>query len=309
MTSVAVYGAGGVGAYFGGRLARGGADVSLLARGDHLDALRTDGLRIESAHGDFALDLPATDDPADIGPVDYVLVTVKAFDTAAAAADLGPLLHDETAVISLQNGVDNEAILGDAVGEDRVLGGVAYIFSTIAEPGVVEHTGGPARIVFGALDGSRSDRAVRFLELCEEGDVDAELSTDVAVDVWEKFVFICAQAGMTATVGLPVGEIRESSESWAMYRRLLEEVAAVARAEGVALPDDTVERWVSFAEELEPDARSSLHYDKSHGKRMELEAFQGAVVRRANDRGVSVPASEAVYAVLEPWARRNESGG
>ncbi len=308
MTSVAVYGAGGVGAYFGGRLAQGGADVSLVARGDHLDALRAEGLRVESVHGDFAVDLPATDDPAEIGPVDYVLVTVKSFDTAAVAADLGPLLHEDTAVVSLQNGVDNEAILGDAVGEDRVLGGVAYIFSTIAEPGVVEHTGGPARIVFGELDGSRSDRAERFLELCEEGDIDVELSMDVEADVWEKFVFICAQAGMTAAVDLPVGEIRDAPESWSMYRRLLEEVAAVARAEGVALPDDTVERWVSFAEELDPDAYSSLRYDKTHGKRMELEAFHGTVVRRADDRGVSVPASEAVYAVLQPWARRNESG-
>ena len=306
MTSVAVYGAGGVGAYVGGRLAQGGADVSLIARGDHLVALREEGLRVESVHGDFALDLPATDDPAEVGPVDYVLVTVKAFDTETVAENLGPLLHEDTAVISLQNGVDNEATLADAVDGDRVLGGVAYIFSTIAEPGVVEHTGGPARIVFGELDGRRSDRAEAFLDLCEAGDLDAELSTDVESDVWEKFAFICAQAGATAAVGLPIGEIRETSESWELFRHLVEETVAVARAEGIALPDDTVDRWVAFAEDLDADAYSSLHYDKTHGKRMELEAFQGSVIRRADARGVSVPASEAVYAVLRPWARRNE---
>jgi 2-dehydropantoate 2-reductase len=306
VTSVAIYGAGGVGAYFGGRLAQGGADVSLVARGAHLDALRADGLRVESVHGDFSVDLPATDDPAEVGPVDYVLVTVKSFDTDEVAASLDPLLHDETAVVSLQNGVDNEAKLAAAAGEDRVLSGVAYIFSTIAEPGVVEHTGGPARVVFGERDGRRSDRAERLLDLFESGGVDADLSTDVEADVWEKFVFICAQAGMTAATRLPVGEIRETPESWAMYRRLLAEVAAVARAEGVNLSDDTVDRWTAFAEDLDPDAYSSLHYDLTHGKRMELEAFQGTVVRRADATDVAVPASEAVYALLRPWARRND---
>ena len=161
---VAVYGAGDVGACFGGRLARAGADVHLIARGDHLDALRGDGLRVESVDGDFSADLPATDDPADIGRCDVVLFSVKPLDTAAAAREFGPLLGDDTAVVSLQNGLDNEETLVAEIGQEHVMGGVAHIFSTIAEPSVVEHTGSPTSFTFGELDGTRSDRAERFLE-------------------------------------------------------------------------------------------------------------------------------------------------
>ena len=308
--TVAVFGAGGVGAYLGGRLAQAGADVHLIARGEHLAALRAEGLRVESVLGDFAVDLPATDDPTEVGPVDYVLFTVKAHDTESAAADLAPLLGEETAVISLQNGVDNEDLLAGAIGREHVLGGVARIFSTIGAPGVVEHTGGPAEFVFGELDGSRSERAERFLELCErvEG-VNPELSTDVLVDVWEKAAFICAQSGMTAAVRLPLGEIRSTPESWAMYRRIVEEVVAVGRAEGIDLADDAADRLVAFAEGLEGDVTSSLHYDMIHGKRMEVEALNGAVVRRAEAAGIGVPANEAIYAILKPWAVRNAADG
>jgi 2-dehydropantoate 2-reductase len=305
MTSIAVYGAGGVGAYFGGRLALAGADVSLIARGEHLEALRREGLRVESIHGDFEVDLPATDDPADIGPVDYVLVCVKSFDTETI--DLDPLVGEDTAVLSLQNGVRNERTLAEGVGEDRVLGGVCYVFSTIKEPGVVEHTGGPARIVFGELDGSVTDRAERFRDLCERAEIAVELSEDVRVAMWEKFAFIVAQAGVTAAVRLPIGEIRESEASWAMYERIMREVESVAAAEGAPLPEGTVDRWLEFARDLEADAYSSLHYDMTHGKRMELDAFHGTVVELAEDHDIDVPACEAVYAILEPWAKRNVS--
>jgi 2-dehydropantoate 2-reductase len=305
MTSIAVYGAGGVGAYFGGRLALAGADVTLIARGDHLAALRESGLRVESVHGDFEVDLPATDDPSDVGPVDYVLVCVKSFDTPDVAASLHPLLGADTVVLSLQNGVRNERVLVDVVGEDRVLGGVCYVFSTIAEPGVVEHTGGPARIVFGELDGSVTGRAERFRDLCEAAEIDVVLSENVRVEMWEKFTFIVAQAGMTAAVRLPLGEIRDSDASWAMYERIMREVEAVAAAEGAPLPDGAVDRWLAFARDLDADAYSSLHYDMTHGKRMELDAFHGTVVDLADDHGIDVPACEAVYAILEPWAKRN----
>jgi len=303
---VAVFGAGGVGAYLGGRLAQVGTDVHLIARGDHLAALRERGLHVESVAGDFEVDLPATDDPADVGPVDYVLFTVKAYDTESAASQLGPLIGEDTAVITFQNGVDNEAVIADAVGREHVMGGVARIFSTIGEPGVVEHTGGPAEFVFGELDGGRSERAERFLEACERAaGVEPELSTDVQVAIWEKAAFICAQSGMTAAVRLPLGEVRSVPASWAMYRRVIEEVVSVGRAEGVDLPDDAVDRLVDFAEGLDGDAYSSLHYDLTHGKRMEVEALFGAVVRRAEDEGVDVPMNEAVYAILAPWAARN----
>ncbi|RLM89461.1 ketopantoate reductase family protein [Haloarcula sp. Atlit-7R] len=306
---IAVYGTGGVGGYFGGRLAQAGADVHLIARGDHLDALREDGLRVNSVYGDFSIDVSATDDPADIGSCEYVLFTVKSFDTAAAARELSPLLDDDTAVISLQNGVDNEGKIAAEIGHEHVMGGVAYIFSTIAEPGVIEHTGGPTSFTIGELDGVRSDRAERLLEWCDRADeMDAELSEAIRTDLWKKTAFICAHAGMTAAVRLPLGEIRNQQASWEMYRRIVDEVCSVGRATGIELPERTATEWVEFAADLDAESYSSLHYDMTHGKAMELEALHGAIVRRGRKAEVEVPMNEAVYAVLRPWAQRNELG-
>lgn len=300
---VAVYGAGGVGAYFGGRLAASGCEVHLIARGSHLEALRVNGLEIESIHGDLRLDLPATDDPVQIGPCDYVLFTVKSYDTEGAAAQLEPLISADTAVISLQNGIDNEDKIGQAIGREHVMGGVAYIFSTLGEPGVVQHTGGPARIIFGELDGRRSARAERFLEACLEAEIDAELSEDIRAVLWTKYSFICAHSGLTAAIGLPIGEIRAIPECRDLFRRMVEEARAVASAEDVDLPDDLADRHLAFADGLEADSYSSLHYDMSHGKRMELEGLHGTLVRRAERHGLEVPVTRVVHALLLPFAR------
>lgn len=304
---LAVYGTGGVGGYFGGRLALAGVDVHLIARGAHLEALRTHGLRVKSIKGDFHVDLPASDDPADVGPCDYVLFSVKSYDTDAAAARLDPLIEGGTAVISFQNGIDNEEKIASAIGDDHVMGGAAYIFSRIVEPGVIAHTGGPARIVFGEMDGSRSERTEQFLDACLKADIDADLSDDIVGILWDKFAFICAQAGMTAAVRLPIGEIRTVEESWAAFRQVVEEVCAVAGAEGIELPRDTPERHARFAESLEPGGYSSLYDDLTVGRRMELEALHGTVVRRARRHEVPVPVSGTIYAILRPWAVRNES--
>jgi 2-dehydropantoate 2-reductase len=304
---LAVYGTGGVGGYFGGRLALTGVDVHLIARGAHLESLRHHGLRVRSTKGDFELDLPVSDDPSDVGPCDFVFFTVKAFDTAAAAARLRPLIGERTAVVSFQNGVDNEQQIEDAVGRGHVMGGAAYIFSRIAQPGVIAHTGGPARIVFGEMDGSRSERAQQLLDACLGADINAELSDDIRRVLWDKFAFICAQAGMTAAVRLPIGEVRTVAESWDAFKRIVAEVCAVAAAEGVDLADDTVDRHARFAESLEPSGHSSLYDDLTGGRRMELEALHGSVVRRARDHDIPVPVSEAVYAILRPWAVRNEA--
>ncbi|WP_339104720.1 2-dehydropantoate 2-reductase [Haloterrigena salinisoli] len=304
----AVFGAGGVGGYLGARLADAGHEVHLVARGDHLEALRGDGLRLESVAGDATVELPATDDPTEIGPCDCVLFCVKSYDTRDAAADLEPLLKDGTAVVSFQNGVDNERWLAEEIGDEHVVGGVAYIFSTIGEPGVVEHTGGPARFVYGELDGRRTDRIEALDDALSECEgVDAVLADDVRVELWRKFAFICAQAGMTAATRLPVGEIRDTDASWEMYRRLLEEVSAVGRAEGVDLPDGLVDEWLDFARELDPEMYSSLQYDLTHEKPMELDALHGSVVRHAADCGVDAPMNEAVHAILRPWADRNRT--
>ncbi len=302
---VAVFGAGGIGGYLGARLADAGHEVDLLARGAHLDALQTDGLAVESVAGDTAVNLSATDDPADIGPVDAVLVCVKSHDTRSVAADLDPLLDEDTAVVSFQNGVDNERWLAEAVGEDHVVGGVSYIFSTIKAPGVIEHTGGPARFVYGELDGDRTDR-IEQLDAALKGcdGVEAVLADDIEVELWRKFAFICAHSGMTAATRLPLGEIRDNEESWRMYRRIIAEVCAVARANDVALPEDTTEEWVEFAQDLDADSYSSLHYDLTHEKAMELDALNAAVVRHAEGTDVDVPMNEAVTAVLRPWAER-----
>lgn len=306
---IAVFGAGGIGGYLGARLADAGHEVHLIARGDHLAALRSDGLRVESVAGDTTVDCPATDDPSEVGPCDCVLFCVKAQDTREAATQLDPLLGEETAVVSLQNGVDNERWLADEIGEPPVVGGVAYIFSTIAAPGVVEHTGGPARFVYGELDGGRTER-IEALDaaLRECVGVDAVLADDVRVELWRKFAFICAHSGMTAATRLPVGDIRETEASWTMYRRIVEEVCAVARAESVDLPEDTAEEWLAFARDLDADSYSSLHYDLTHEKSMELEALNAAVVDHAEAVGVDVPMNEAVTGVLAPWAERFADG-
>jgi len=303
---IAVYGAGGVGGYFGGRLAQAGAEVQFIARGAHLQALRERGLRVRSVRGDFAVQVPATDDPAEVGSCDFVLFCVKTFDTDAAAARLGPLVGEGTAVVSLQNGVENEEKLARAVGEDHVLGGAAFIFAELAEPGVVVHTGGPATITFGELDGRPSQRAKRLLARCEQAGLGAELSAGIKTVLWAKLAFICAQAGMTAAVRLPIGEIRTADAAWAAFERLVAEVCAVAEADGTPVPPAAQERALALAQAIEPGSFSSLHDDLVAGRRMELEALHGFVIRRAAQRGLAVPTSEAVYAILQPWAIRNQ---
>lgn len=303
---IAVYGAGGVGGYFGGRLAEAGTDVHLIARGAHLAALREHGLRVRSVKGDFSVRLPATDDPAEVGPCDYVLFCVKSYDTESATAALGPLLSDDTAVVSLQNGVDNEDKLAKMVGEDRTMGGVALIFAGIAEPGVVVHTGGPTSIVFGEMDGRASERGSRLVQACQQAGFGADLSPDIHTLLWGKLAFICAQAGMTAAVRLPIGEIRATDAGWEGFRRLYTEVAAVAEAEGHPIPAATQEATLAVARGLEPGSFSSLHDDLVAGRRMELEALHGTVARLAATHGVPVPMTDAVYAILKPWAARHE---
>lgn len=302
---IAIYGAGGIGAYFGGRLAATGADVSLIARGAHLRALQSEGLHVRSPKGDVDVALTATDDPADVGPVDVVLFSVKSRDTAEAAARLGPLLHADTAVVSLQNGLGNEEAVAAEIGRQHTLGGVVYLVSTIDAPGTVVHSAGPATLIFGELDGRRTERAGRLLDALLAAGVDATLSDDVRRVIWTKFAFICALSGMTAAVRLPIGDIRATPDSWRMFRDVLREVAAVAAAEGVTLSDDTIRGHETLAQNLEPGALSSLHYDLTHDKPLELDALHGELLRRARAHGVPVPATQAIVAILQPWAVRN----
>jgi 2-dehydropantoate 2-reductase len=305
---VVVVGAGGVGGYFGGRLAHAGADVAFVARGAHLEVLRTSGLRVRSVKGDFAVPVEATDDPSSLGPADYVLVTVKSYDTDAVARAVSPLVAPETAVVSLQNGVDNEERLAAVLGDEHVVGGAAYIFATIAEPGLIDHTGGPARIVMGewsASAGSTGNRVRTLVTAFVEAGVDAEESPDIRAVLWSKFAFICAQAGVTSATQLPIGDIRSEPAGRALFRSIASEACAVAAAEGIALPADLADRHLGFVDRLDPGDRSSLYHDLSHGNRMELDALLGEIVGRGDRYGVDVPASRALYGVLAPWAARN----
>lgn len=301
---VTVVGAGGVGGYFGGRLVQVGVDVTFLARGPHLEALKTDGLHVRSVRGDFTVPVRATEDLASSGAADYVLVTVKSYDTEHVASMLGPVVGGDTAVVSLQNGVDNEERLAAVLGDDRVVGGAAYIFATIAEPGVIVHTGGPASVVVGEWRGGTSARVTSLVEKFRAANVTADDSSNIRAVLWSKFAFICAQAGVTAAVRLPIGEIRSQPAARALFRDLAAEVCAVAAAEGIELPADLPDKTLGFADALEPGSGSSLYHDLIHGRRMELDALLGEVIRRGEHRGVDVPASRAVYGVLEPWAAR-----
>jgi 2-dehydropantoate 2-reductase len=304
---IAVVGTGSLGGYFGGRLAREGEEVHFLDKGATLAALRASGLRVRSIFGDFALtpaETHATDDPTSVGPVQIVLFTVKSFDTESDAASLPSLLGPETAVISLQNGIDNEERIARLIGSQYVAGGVAFIFAGFVEPGVIRHSGGPARITFGELDGRRTPRLEAFLAACEGAGINAELSADIRAALWTKFTFICAQASLTAATRQPIGVIREIPQTWALFREVLEEVVSVARAEGVRLPEDIVERQLEVVRNLDPTAYSSLYDDLIGGRRMELEALVGELVRRADRAGVPVPASSALYAILLPSAKQ-----
>lgn len=302
---IAVVAAGGLGGYFGARLARAGEEVHFVARGGHLAAMRERGLAVRSVFGDFALPREATHatgDPGSIGPVDVVLFTVKTFDTDAAVALLPPLLGRETAVISLQNGVDSEERLAVAIGPEHVVGGVAYVLTGVAEPGVIRHSGGPTSMAFGEMDGRRSPRLEAFLAACERAAFQAALVPDIRSQLWQKYAFICAQAGLTAATRKPIGVVRDTPATWALFRSVVEEVERVAKAEGVPLPDDLVERTLSVARNLEPGGYASLYDDLAAGRRLELEALHGELVRRAERAGLPAPVSSVIYALLLPWA-------
>ena len=298
---IAIMGSGGVGGYFGGRLAYAGEDVTFIARGAHLEAIRKNGLQVNSVAGDFHIRPKATHDPAAVGQVDLILFCVKAYDTEAAASQIRPMVGPQTTVLCLLNGVDNEETLGAILGEDHVLAGVVHILSTISAPGVISQTAGPRTLKLGERDGRISARAERIFNVLKGAGIQAELSAQILVDLWEKFVFICAQGGVTALGRLSVGEILGCPETAAFYRGVMEEVAAIGRTRGVPLPADTVDRALAFARALQPGMRSSLAYDLSQGNRLEVESLSGSVVRSGRELGVPTPCNYAIYACLKPY--------
>lgn len=301
---IAMMGSGGIGGYFGGRMAAAGADVTFVARGRHLDAMREAGLRLDSRDIGNAIISPvnATDDPASVAPVDYVIIGVKLWDTENAGRAILPMLGPETAVLSLQNGVDCDDILAPIVGRERLISGVAFIASSISEPGVIRHIGTMQRIVMGEPGGRDSARLVALQDMMLKAGITAEISDDIQRTLWEKFVFLVGLSSVTTLMRTTLGPIRENRESREFLFNVMREAVAVGRAWGVNLPMDFAETRLPFADGLPYDMTSSMHHDFEAGNKLELPWLAGTVVRLGREAEVETPACQAVYAALLPKA-------
>jgi len=296
---IAIMGSGGLGGYFGARLAQGGAaDVHFVARGAHLEAMRRDGLRID---GPQAIHLPrvsVTSDPREIGSADVVMLCVKLWDTESAIAQLRPLVGPDTAVISFQNGVLKDQALRAAFDPRQVMGGVGYVATTISAPGVIRQTGPMQRLLFGEFDGSRSARGEALLQACLAGGIQAELSSDIVREIWQKYVFLVGLSGTTTAIRLPIGPIRSNRQTRAFLLDVMREVVAVGRAHGVALPEDYAQVRLQLADDVAPDMTSSMHHDLQRGNRLEVRWLAGGVVELGAAKGVPTPLNRAIADIL-----------
>jgi len=299
---IAVVGAGGVGGGFGAALAKAGADVTFIARGAHLAAMKGDGLKVVSQRGDTHLvPTQATDDPAEIGPVDIVLFCVKLWDVESAGERIKPLVGPGTAVIPLQNGIDAHERLLPILGPSAVMGGVAQISASITAPGVITQVGTFMRMIFGELDGKRSQRAEDFLALCQKAGFDAVLSDQIITDLWMKFVLLAANASITALARQPIGQLRDDPDIRPVFIAAYQEVIDVGRAKGVTLPSDAIDRVLEFNRHAPPTMRASMALDLERGNRLELPWLGGKVAELGRQLGVPTPTHGVMYAMLKPY--------
>ncbi|MEZ5649362.1 MAG: 2-dehydropantoate 2-reductase [Burkholderiaceae bacterium] len=295
---IAIMGAGGLGGYFGARLCQGGADVHFIARGRHLEAMRSDGLRVEGPEPIHIAAVSATDDPRELGTVDFVLVCVKLWDTEAALELMRPLVGAHTTLVSFQNGVLKDQMLTGAYDRSQVMGGIGYVAATIDRPGVIRQTGPMQRLLFGEFDGSRSGRGEALLAGCLAGGINAELSADIVREIWQKYVFLVGLSGTTTTIRKPIGPIRENAQTRAFLLDLMREVVAVGRAYGVDLPEDYAQARLQFADGVAFDMTSSMHHDLERGNRLEVRWLAGGVVELGQHKGVPTPLNRAVADIL-----------
>jgi len=296
---IAFMGSGGVGGLIGARLAQAGCDVSFIARGAHLAAMREHGLKLESPVGNVHLpNVRVTDDPGSLGPVDIVVIAVKLWDTGAAARAIAPLIGPDTGVLSLQNGVRKDEILRPIFGERALMGGVAYMGTAISRPGVILHTGTMQRVVFGEYDGRRSKRAEALLGFLQKTGIDARLSDDIRRSIWEKFVFLVGMAAVTATIRLPLGPILKHPLTRQFYLDAMREAAAVGRAHGIRLPEDIAEERLAFSDTLPESMTASLQLDLERGNPLEVEWLSGSVVELGAAVGVPTPIHRAARDIL-----------
>jgi len=299
MARFAIMGSGGVGGYFGARLAAAGSDVTFIARGAHLDAIRDAGLRIESSLGDVTVHpARATDRPGDIGPVDVVLFATKLWDTEAAGEACRPLMGPDTAVVSLQNGVDAEDCLAALLGSDHIMGGVSQIAAVIERPGVIRHNGDFATIIFGERNGATTARAEALRDALTGAGIKTILSDQVDKAIWQKFIMLVGLSALTTVTGQPIGPIRDNVETKHLLEQVMTETAAVAGVRGIADSDEILAKTLTFVDGLPAAMTSSMAGDRARGNRLELDWLSGAVARIGAEVGVATPANQFIVAAL-----------
>ena len=306
---IVMMGSGGVGGYFGARLALGGADVSFVARGAHLAAMREGGLRLDTPQGLLhATKVRVVERASDAGLADFVLLCVKLWDTEEALRQIAPIVGPATTVISLQNGVHKEELLGKAFAPEQLMGGVAYVATRIEPPGTIKQTGPMQRLQFGEYSGARSARAEALLAACLKGGINAEIAADIRRAIWEKYVFLAALSGATASIRSTIGPIRSNPQTRAFFLDLMREVVAVAHASGVNLPADYAEQRLKLADDVDPGMTSSMHHDLQAGTRLELRWLSGGVAELGARLGVPTPLHRAVFDILTLHAQGRVGG-
>jgi 2-dehydropantoate 2-reductase len=299
---IAVVGAGGVGGGFGAALAKAGADVTFIARGAHLAAMKSQGLKILGGRGETHLvPTQATDNPADVGIVDIVLFCVKLWDVESAGQHIKPLIGPNTAVIPLQNGIDAAERLTPILGSNAVMGGVAQISASITGPGVIQQVGTFMRMIFGELDGKRSKRGEDLLALCLKAGFDATLSEQILTDLWMKFILLATNASITAATRQPIGKLRDDPDIRPMFMAAYQETIDVGRARGIALPGSALDKVVEFNAHAPPTMKASMALDLDRGNRLELPWLGGKVVQLGRELGVPTPTHTTLFAMLKPY--------
>ncbi len=296
---VVIVGAGGVGGYFGARLAAAGVDVVFVARGRHFDAIRDNGLSVKSELGDVHVkSATVVSDLAQVDQADIVLVAVKLWDTEEVAQALKPLADHGAAIISFQNGVQKDTVLQQHLPRESIVGGVSYIASVIAEPGVIKHSGTMQRLAFGEYGGRKTSRVTAFLDACRSAGIDSDMTDSIENLIWQKFVFLVGLSGTTTTMRQPIGPIRENQRTRAFLQDVMREVVMIARARSVMLPEDYADDRLAFCDTLPATMTSSMHNDLEEGRRLELPWLSGAVVELAKSTGAEVPLNRAIEDIL-----------
>jgi len=295
--------AGAVGAYFGARMADAGHDVFFIARGAHLDAIKKNGLKVDSALGNTVIkNANVTDDPKTVGPVDIVLFAVKLWDTEKAAEQTRPLIGPDTRVISLQNGIDSYDRIAPIIGKEHAVGGATYLATVIAAPGVISHTSPFAKIVCGRMDGKDDAQLSAFADAAKKANIDIAVTREMPRELWQKFIFLSTLASTTAGTRQPIGAIMADPDMKSLFRKLMEETRAVGEARGVKVGMDYIDERMKFASETAPKGmKASMAHDLERGNRLELDWLAGAVCALGRELKVPTPANDAVYALLKPY--------